>query len=819
MKPAVVLSAVLVGGASGLCADPVELVRNGGSTHVIYHEADAPQSVAMAAAELRDYIRKASGADLAIVNEPREPMICLADNASSRAAGLALEAVPLEGFRIVTRGESIYILGRDTAEGERTPGGGTSTGTRNGVYAFLEEFVGVRWLMPGEHGDYVPQSADLSIAEADVSDAPFFLNRRVPYTQEQRPEVKRWWARQRLGWSLYLIHGHNWSLPIPASLFDEHPDWFAERGGVRVPPTGRYKLCTTNEEMIRAFADAAIKRFDERPEVTCFSLSPSDSGGWCECGKCTALYEEDPNGNLSVTPAILTFYNKVARLVAAKHPDKLLAGYVYAAYVFPPKVPIKLEPNIFLVWAPSFDYGFTLFRPQLQKQWEGLAAQWTQVTENIAYYDLPNCIHNEAGASNPPGLKILEFLYPRIKQAKMKGVYVYGNPAWGHSGPMNYLLAKLAWDPEADVEALFEEFCDKAYGAGAEEMKRFFRLLDEETERYFIEHEEERYRLSTDRMRDVYAANLTELERLYRAAEAKIQAPDAKVRLDMLGLNLKVLHWNMRQFELLEDPTASTFYLSDADFFDLLRANRGSLALNPAEPGGKPAYVSEPLAVSVVARMPNAEAVRPFRLRGDQHLVIQPTGAGPAQVRFSSLTARGKLVTYVVYDNEGDEVTAGIMSTEVPLELEAGGAAYYHLVITAGSASFQVEVNGAAWAVDGRLTDQGLHFLSRATPLYFEVSEGTQAFRLQLEATPPGETAVATLLAPDGREVTRFDCTAKSVDRQTVETQRGDAGLWKLVIEEADVGVLDDVWVMPGEELTGYFSLAAETALSARKAR
>ena len=28
------------------------------------------------------------------------------------------------------------------------------------------------------------------------------------------------------------------------------------------------------------------------------------------------------------------------------------------------------------------------------------------VTDNISYYDLPNCVHNGAGAPSPPGLKI-----------------------------------------------------------------------------------------------------------------------------------------------------------------------------------------------------------------------------------------------------------------------------------------------------------------------------------------------------------------------------------------------------------------------------
>ena len=131
--------------------------------------------------------------------------------------------------------------------------------------------------------------------------------------------------------------------------------------------------------------------------------------------------------------------------------------------------------------------------------------------------------------------------------------------------------------------------------------------------------------------------------------------------------------------------------------------------------------------------------------------MLCPTGKRPVQVKFSRISTRGKLVTYSVYRSDGREVVSGLMSAEVPVELAAQGFPYCHLAISAGSASFMVEVTGAAWAVDGSLGDQGLHFLSTVTPVYFHVPGPTAAFHLSLEATPPGETALATLYAPDGQ--------------------------------------------------------------------
>ncbi|MCD6361548.1 MAG: hypothetical protein J7M38_11890, partial [Armatimonadetes bacterium] len=184
---------------------------------------------------------------------------------------------------------------------------------------------------------------------------------------------------------------------------------------------------------------------------------------------------------------------------------------------------------------------------------------------------------------------------------------------------------------------------------------------------------------------------------------------------------------------------------------------------------------------------------------------------------FSQVTARGKLVTWSVMGSDGADVADGLMSQEVPIELSAEGSSFYHLLISGGSASYRVDVEGGAWAVDGTLSDQGLHFLGKLSPVYFEVPRGVSSFHLGLGATPPGETAQATLYAPDGREAAKFDCTEAPLDQQEITVGAGDAGWWKLVVSEAPTGVLDDVWIKPGDELSGFFSIDPAQALNVRR--
>jgi hypothetical protein len=158
---------------------------------------------------------------------------------------------------------------------------------------------------------------------------------------------------------------------------------------------------------------------------------------------------------------------------------------------------------------------------------------------------------------------------------------------------------------------------------------------------------------------------------------------------------------------------------------------------------------------SLADKVPNADEVKSFLLRGDQHILVRPTGRKPAVVVFSNLSRRGKLVTYSVYNAKGNDVAVGVMTPDKPVVLDTQASEYYHLIINAGQASYHVEVKDAIWALNGKFTSRGLHLLGKASPVYFEVPEGIGSFRLQLGATPPGETAVATLYEQtDGRRHT-----------------------------------------------------------------
>ena len=82
---------------------------------------------------------------------------------------------------------------------------------------------------------------------------------------------------------------------------------------------------------------------------------------------------------------------------------------------------------------------------------------------------------------------------------------------------------------------------------------------------------------------------------------------------------------------------------------------------------------------------------------------------------------------------------------------------------------------------------------------------------MSLAATPPGETAAATLHAPDGRPVAEFDCTKLSVDRHRINVMTAQIGWWMLDVRQAPTGAIDDVWIKLGDQLSGYVSLGSRS--------
>jgi len=473
---------------SALSAD-LTLVADGKSDYEIMLVKGGTRTARFAARELQSHLEKSTSVKLDIVTSPTEAKHHVFVGPSQFAAklGVTPDGLPPESLRVKTVGRDIVILGADT-RGKATPitrSLPVQAGTLYGVYEFLERVLGIRWYGDDDLYTIVSKHKTLVVPRLDVTQSPSFAYRALPYSP-QGALVGVLGRRWRLGQSIGTAHGHNWYRILPVEKYGkEHPEYFALVNGER---QARYYLghhggqvCTTHPDVVRIFAEAAIQYFRTHKNRNMFSLSPNDGGGFCQCAKCRALdvemHEDAKRKGIPVmTDRMLTFYNAIAERVAGEFPDRYLGAYVYSYYKRPPKRVKKVHPNLALVIAINSAQGCAT--PDQWQRDRTLISGWTKIHKNMFMYDIFYLTRWSGGMIHPihgHAVERIRFFH----ETGIRGAYLYVYPSWETGGPTAYLMGKLLWNADADVDRLQREFYRDMYGAGARQVRAYYDLSEE----------------------------------------------------------------------------------------------------------------------------------------------------------------------------------------------------------------------------------------------------------------------------------------------------------------------------------------------------
>jgi hypothetical protein len=111
----------------------------------------------------------------------------------------------------------------------------------------------------------------------------------IPKRGELAENYQRLLAITCAGPGMNIGTAHAWSRVLPRSLFDQHPEYFAEVNGRRVPK----QACISNPRVVKRFVSHYVEEFEERPRQEATSISPNDGAGYCECSNC--LWMEFPS--------------------------------------------------------------------------------------------------------------------------------------------------------------------------------------------------------------------------------------------------------------------------------------------------------------------------------------------------------------------------------------------------------------------------------------------------------------------------------------------------------------------------------------------
>jgi hypothetical protein len=510
------------------------LATGGKSSYRIVLATNAIPSERYAAEELQRYLEKISGVKPAIVTDAERATsreILLGDNAHLRKLGLDLHLKNLgaEGFVLRTEHDRLIVAG------------GQPRGTLYGIYTLLDEKLGVRWFTPDE--EFVPKTNRVLLPALNETRTPALEYREVFWSEMLHDADFA--ARHRLNGNHYKLtdkHGgrgavyfpfvHSLDSLIPPDLYKDHPEYFPLINGRRV--NGYVQRCLANPDVLALAIKRVRQWLKEHPEANIISVSQNDTGNWCQCATCKAL--DDAEG--SPAASLLRFVNAIAQDIEHDYPAVRIDTLAYQYTRKPPKT-IRPRSNV-IVRLCSIECCFahplaTCPSAENQRFRDDIAA-WEPVAPKLYIWDYtPNFANYQQPFPN------FDALQPNVRffvQHHVQGLFEQGNYSGGGGGEMEplraYLLARLLWNPETDVQKDTDEFLHAYYGQAAPSIRAYVDLLERQV------HSDQTHAHIYDPPTAAYLneAFVSQADKLLAQAEAQADNDRVRFRVEVARLSI-----------------------------------------------------------------------------------------------------------------------------------------------------------------------------------------------------------------------------------------------------------------------------------------
>ncbi len=362
-----------------------------------------------------------------------------------------------DGFVIDVAEKSIHIIGR------------SKFGTAYGVYELLEK-TGIRWLFPGQWGEVVPVKSSISLPVGRTVCNPVFMIRTMAsWSNGAASRFKQWARRQKMNMSGFGGHSS-----LMKKYLNIHPEWYALIGGKR-RNRGEFKLCHSNRKMvkqaIKEVLNGIVKQNKRNSDYWIYSISPTDGGGFCQCENCKRMG--------SVSDRLQIFANEIADAVAKEFPGKYIAYYgAYSEAKNPPSVVARPNVVVFVTtWQKNL---FKSLSSSENKKFRDLLIKFSKTCPKIAIRDYDGMFSCWWGYGPISLIDVHRYDYPWYAKHNIIGFDTEAQDHWAAAGQSYYVLAKLMWNPYADIDAIKRDFVEKGFGRAFGPMWRYYERINKE---------------------------------------------------------------------------------------------------------------------------------------------------------------------------------------------------------------------------------------------------------------------------------------------------------------------------------------------------
>ncbi len=434
----------------------IVLTEGGFSRYRIVLPSSPTQHETKASQVLQAYLLEISGAALPIVStrdvrSRYEIVLGQNERLDELNLNINLNNLKEDGFIIRTDSARLIITG------------GNEKGTLYGVYTFLENYLDCR--MYTSTVKVIPRKDKIVLGKINDTQVPVIGFRDTHYRVTWDEEYTNWHKLdhnangERTDWGMW-VHTFNELVP-PDVFYTEHPEYFAMVKGKRIPT----QLCLTNPDVLNVTVQNLRRKIAQNPTALYWSVSQNDNRDYCTCEKCKAI--DDREG--SPSGSIISFVN----LVADQFPDKMISTL---AYEYGRHAPKTLRPrsnvNIMLCSIEAYrDKPIT--QDPKSADFVKDVEDWGKISKDIIVWDYVIQFNNLI--SPFPNLHVLK---PNIQFFASHGVnamFEQGNREVGgeFAELRAYLISKLLWNPEANVDTLMNDFLRGYYGSAAKPIRQY----------------------------------------------------------------------------------------------------------------------------------------------------------------------------------------------------------------------------------------------------------------------------------------------------------------------------------------------------------
>lgn len=448
-------------------------------------QKSAPEAIKYAAKELQAYLNKIVPACVPTISaEKTSDQNIILEISDPLQYNEISYAKPSDAFHIYEENDCIYIVGC------------SDRSAIYGVYSLLEH-IGCRFFSPDTEKipllDCIELEDNLDIFESSpfeyrdiywscAFDTAWSLKAKINGACKNGRGMGRN-LPEDVGGGLnyagpYFVHSFSMLVP-PNQYFDTHPEYFSEIDGERTAKHLYSQLCMTNPEVISISAKKACEWLRENPDRKMVSISQNDSfiiGSYCQCSECKKIIEREgaPSG------ALIHFVNSVAKLIEKEFPDAIVDTLAYQYSVAPPKY-IRPNKNVCIRLCTGGCNSHTIDSCEHNAHIKEAFEKWSLICNKLYVWDYTT---NFGQYLTPyPNLTIIPKNIKFFENHSVKGLFMQGQYQGGNNGEFgelrSYLISRLLWNPDADVERDAKEFMDEYYGEAAPYVCEYLKFIHE----------------------------------------------------------------------------------------------------------------------------------------------------------------------------------------------------------------------------------------------------------------------------------------------------------------------------------------------------